>query len=331
MKRASAIRALSAAACLALSFAAAPEGDPQGPMRKAARELVAALSPEQRARAVFANGAPERRDWHYVPRDRAGVAIGELDAAQRERFDALLRTALSERGARQVEDVLVLEGVLREREGDWRDPGRFHFALFGDLEGSGEFGWRYEGHHVSLHFGSARSFTPHFLGANPATVRGGPRDGLRVLGPEEELARELVLGLDDSRRAKAIRDGAPSGDVVHGPGEDEPAEERGGLRLSEMSESDAERLWKLVDVYADRLVGPLAKAERERIRALPPDGLRFLWIGSTKPGDAHAYRIEGPRFAIEYDNGRPGADHVHTLWRDFDADFGGAKAAGRGR
>src|SRR5688572_23170230 len=215
VNRTLAIRAFSAAACVALSFAAATDGGGDEGMRKAARELATALSAEQRARAVFPNDAPQRLDWHYVPRERAGVAIGELDAAQRERFDALLKAALSDKGARQVGDVLVLERVLRESEGDWRDPGRFHFALFGDFEVGGDFGWRYEGHHISLHFdtraGSA-SVTPHFLGANPATVRGGEHDGLRVLGSEEDLARELVLGLDDAKRAKAIRPGVSAGD-----------------------------------------------------------------------------------------------------------------------
>jgi hypothetical protein len=327
MNRPSAIRCLGAAACIALSFAAAKQNKADEGMRKAVQDLAASLSPEQRDRAVFGLAAEHRLDWHYVPRERVGLAIGELDATQRERFDAVLKSALSERGARQVEGVLVLEGVLREREGEWRDPGRFHFALYGDFAGRGSFGWRFEGHHVSLHFDNtngAITVTPLFLGANPAAVAGGAHDGLRVLGDEQDLARELVLGLDEARRAKAIRRGDPAGDVVHGPGIDYLTIDTEGLLASEMAEADLARFWKLVGLYTDRLVEPRAKSELGRIRDVPLEELLFTWIGSTRPGEPHAYRIQGPRFVIEYDNGRPGADHVHTLWRDFDRDFGGA-------
>ena len=50
--------------------------------------------------------------------------------------------------------------------------------------------------------------------------------------------------------------------------------------------------------------------------------IRFGWAGGTEVGEPHYYRIQGPTFLIEYDNVQNSANHVHTIWRDFDGDFG---------
>ena len=52
------------------------------------------------------------------------------------------------------------------------------------------------------------------------------------------------------------------------------------------------------------------------------DGIRFAWAGGMERGQPHYYRLQGPTFLVEYDNTQDGANHVHTVWRDFDGDFG---------
>jgi hypothetical protein len=32
--------------------------------------------------------------------------------------------------------------------------------------------------------------------------------------------------------------------------------------------------------------------------------------------------VQGPTFLIEFDNSQNGGNHVHSVWRDFNGDFG---------
>ena len=52
------------------------------------------------------------------------------------------------------------------------------------------------------------------------------------------------------------------------------------------------------------------------------DGVGFAWAGPEVRGAGHYYAVKGPRFLIEYDNTQNDANHIHTVWRDFDGDFG---------
>ena len=77
-----------------------------------------------------------------------------------------------------------------------RDPGRYFVALFGTPSPDAPWGFRYEGHHLSLNLtlapGAVPASTPLFLGAEPRIVpEGSPEAGARVLGEEEDAARAL--------------------------------------------------------------------------------------------------------------------------------------------
>ena len=321
------LKALGLVACLVAAGVAYRASEPADAMRSASRELARSLSSEQRARAVFRFGDPERWDWHFVPRARRGLAVGELEPKQRELLRTLLRTGLSVEGERAVDGILVLEGVLREIESNaGRDPARYYVSLFGDFDGQGRCGWRLEGHHLSLNFADLDgeqllAFTPQFFGANPARVKGGEHDGLRVLAAEEDLARKLVTSLDEAQRRSAIVPGAAPADVILAPSRDTLPDAGEGIRLADLSSEQQTLLRELIGVYTQRLSSELAAQERQRFLA-QAEQLRFVWIGALEPGKPHYYRIQGPKLAIEYDNVQGGADHVHTLWRDLERDFG---------
>jgi hypothetical protein len=290
-----------------------------------AREFRASLDEARRARASFAIGDAVRKDWHYVPRERPGLRVGELDDAQGKAFRALLDATLSDAGLRKVDGVLRLEGILREIEGStMRDPGRFAIAMFGE-PGSGEpWGWRFEGHHLSLNLAVADgrvAVTPLFLGANPGEVRDGPDKGLRVLGEEEDVALALALSLDERQRAKGLQAEAVPGDVILGPGRAASFLEPPGIEASELDEAQRAHLEQLVALYSGNLEADLRGAALDRARGAKSD-LHFLWIGATKPGEPHYWRVQGKGFAIELDDVQGGANHVHTLWRDLEDDFG---------
>jgi hypothetical protein len=56
------------------------------------------------------------------------------------------------------------------------------------------------------------------------------------------------------------------------------------------------------------------------VRAAPLDSIRVGWAGSDQPRQPHYFRIQGANFLIEFDNS--GGNHIHSVWRDFEGDFG---------
>ena len=290
----------------------------------AAQAFAEALNPAQRERAVFDFDSPERQNWHFVPKSRKGVSFGEMTADQRERAEALLRASLSEAGYSKVDSVLMLEAVLRELEGDWRDPGRYYFAVFGTPGDPAGWGWRAEGHHLSINVtvvrGTVLVSTPSFLGANPAEVREGPHRGLRALGPEEDLARQLVNSLTPEQQRKAIILERAPAEILNIPGRNSTQAE--GIAQTELTPEQSTLLEKLISEYLLRTRPEAAKRQWEKIRGAGPAALHFAWAGSREKGQPHYYRVQGGSFVLEYDNTQNRANHVHSVWRDFDEEFG---------
>ena len=183
-------------------------------MSSAATHFIDSLSPELRAKAVFAFDSPQHHDWHFVPRTRPGLAFRDMTDPQRIAARALLRTALSSQGLLKTESIMALDSVLYDMEraaggdGAMRDPLNYSISIFGSPADSKPWGWRIEGHHLCLNFtaptNDLTAVTPSFMGSNPAEVRQGPRAGHRVLALEEDLGRELVTSLDEAQRVKAI-------------------------------------------------------------------------------------------------------------------------------
>jgi len=311
---------------LAAPAVAAGAATPAPPVA-AARAYLDRLSPEDRREVRLSIAAPERFDWHYVPRRRAGVALGTMDASARSAAMGLLASSLSPRGIEKVEGVLALEGVLFERSGRsaFRDPGRYFLALFGEPAIRGAWGWRFEGHHASLHWtvvdGRIVSAAPQFLGANPAEVASGPHRGLRVLAKEEDLARALVAGLDPARRARAVIDERAPSDILSGNSRRPRVDDRRGIAWEELTGTERAALRALVAEYAG--VAPAAVAAERMARFdAEVDELRFAWMGGLARGEGHYYRVVGRSFLVEYDNTQDGANHVHSVWRDLEGEWG---------
>ena len=309
-------------------MAAAAQGNAVN-MRAAAQALIAAVDERRRERLVLAFTDPARTDWNYVPRSRPGLSFADLDARQRESVHALLKTALSEIGHRKVVNIIELELVLRELELSgplFRDPEKYSIVFFGQPEVATPWGWRFEGHHLSLSF-TVRgerviASTPSFFGANPAEVRQGPKKGLRVLAAEEDDARTLLASFDAAQRKVAIVDPRPYGDIVtRAAAKVTPLEQR-GLEMRAMNESQRAQLRALIDVYASNFEPTLRAARLARVDEGDTGAIRFAWAGPTERNRPHYYRIQGAKFVIEYDASQNDGNHIHTVWRDFDGDFG---------
>ncbi|AMV37788.1 DUF3500 domain-containing protein [Planctomyces sp. SH-PL62] len=301
-------------------------------MAAAARNLWASLTPEQKSKIGFEFKDALRHDWHFVPRPRKGLPLKEMTGGQKALGQALLASGLSQSGFIKAETIVSLEQILADLEqgkGPVRDPELYFFNLFGDPN-SGDsqepWGWRFEGHHLALNFtivgDQGVAGGPTFMGTNPAEVRSGPREGLRVLGEEEELARKLVKSLDDAQRKKAIVQEVAPGDILSLAARKAEPIHPAGILTPELNAEQKELLNSIVVLYAERLRPELAGDDLGKILKAGVDKVGFAWAGGLERGLPHYYRIQGPTFLIEYDNTQNNANHVHSVWRDFADDFG---------
>ncbi len=315
-----------------LALASVRRVDAAHRLADAASGFLAALRPELRSKAALAFESPARLDWHYIPRERPGLRLREMNDAERAAAHGLLRAALSSRGYLKADSIMQLDQVLRElsraagHEDATRDPGQYTFAIFGTPAAESVWGWRVEGHHISLNFTATprqmMAVTPAFFGSSPARVPSGSNAGFEVLAAEDQLARDLLLSLDEGQRKIAIVEKDVPRDIVLSPGRkrDELGEPV-GLAASAMTEAQRGKLMRVIEEYAHNFYDDLAEEQMSRIRQ--GGEIRFSWFGAAEPGKVHYYRIHGPAFVIEYDTTQGDPNHVHTVWRDLENDFGG--------
>ncbi|MDW3648391.1 MAG: DUF3500 domain-containing protein [Bacteroidia bacterium] len=299
-------------------------------MQMAALQLLSSITDEQRSEASFSFEVEERFNWHFTPKERKGLQFAKLDQAQREKLSALMRTILSEQGYNKAKDIMSLELVLRivedRPENDsYRDPENYYFSLFGDPSTTEVWGWRFEGHHLSLNFsslGNELSATPSFYGSNPAIVPVGERKGHEALDKEQNLARAFVKSLDETQqKAARVMEEVPE-EIISGVArkvEEMPLE---GLAYADMDDGQKTAFLELLDVYLGNMVASYAEQQLTQIKEAGFDKLHFMWAGGMETGDAHYYRIHGPTILVEYDNIQTNANHIHTIWRDLKNDFG---------
>ncbi len=307
---------------------AAKEASPAPLTAAAAGQFLASLDDAQRTKAALPFASDERENYRYTPRDRAGLPFKEMTAAQRQSAIELVKSVLSEKGTLKVTQIMSLESVLAAIEKDpvKRDSSRYFVAIFGTPGDPKGWGWRFEGHHISLNFtlveGKKVSLTPSFLGSNPGEVREGPRVGLRVLAAEEDLSRTLVNTLLSDGKSAVVFSEKPPQEILSAELRKATALDPVGIPITEMSETQRKALVQLISEYTGRYRKDLADADMAKIEKAGIDKIRFGWSGGTKPGEAYYYRIQGPTFLIECVNFQNNANHVHAVWRDFDGDFG---------
>ena len=299
-------------------------------MARASQLLIKSLPKEQKDKMRFEWKADERHNWHFIPRERKGLALKEMSDGARALAHALIITGLSHQGYKQTLQVMNLEQVLYDLDDNraMRDPGKYYISIFGKPEPKGTWGWRLEGHHLSLNYtivkGKAIAVTPAFYATNPAKVKEGPFKGLRVLGAEEDLARKLAKSLTDEQRKEAIvLDNKAPKDIITSAERKVSMLKPVGISYAKLTDEQKKSLTSLINRYLKKSRNTLAQAELKRIEEAGWDKVTFGWAGGLKPGEPHYYRVQGPHFLLEYDNVQNGANHVHAVWRDFENDFGG--------
>ena len=303
-------------------------------MTASARALLASLHDAQKEKATFAFESEERSRHHFIPPEvfeRRGVAYAEMNAEQKVRALDLLRSGLSWNGyltAQQIMEVEGILGILVEGEGRRfaRDQDAYWVTVFGTPEAGGTWGWRWEGHHLSLHYtivdGEITVSTPTFLGANPATVPSGPRRGLRAMKEQEDTARALLASLNEDQRAVAIFDDVAPTNVVTGAELVVDPLDPIGVPGSALTGGQRDLLMAVIESYVGLMAHDVAALRRASVLAGGLDDVRFAWAGPTERGEVAYYRVQGPEFLIEFDNTQEDPNHIHAAYRDFDGDLG---------
>ncbi|HUS04805.1 MAG TPA: DUF3500 domain-containing protein [Bryobacteraceae bacterium] len=294
-----------------------------------AKNFLASLTQEQMAKAVIDFKSDERENWHFIPRERKGLPLREMTSPQKHLAQALLSAGLSQRGYIKATTIMSLEDVLRMLENDSgvrRNPEGYYFSVFGDPAPKGVWGYRVEGHHLSLNFtvvNGKLASSPNFFGTNPAEIRQGPRKGLRVLGREEDLARDLLTALTPDQKKTAIVAKDAYKDIISFNAKSVQFEKEwpAGLAAAKMNAKQREMLDAVLEEYAYNLPEQVAQQRMEQVKKAGAN-INFAWAGAEQRGGPHYYRIQGPTFLVEYDNTQNDANHVHSVWRDYNGDFG---------
>lgn len=297
-------------------------------MTDSAKAFLASLTPEQRSQATYAIDADERLNWHYIPKERKGLPFREMTSTQKQLAHALLAAGLSQRGYIKATTIMSLDEVLRIMEngkGPRRDPEGYFFTIFGEPSETGSWGYRIEGHHISQNFTIASGKVqdaPSFFGSNPAEVLDGPRKGLRVLAREDDLGRELMQSLTAEQKKTAIvAQEAPKDILTEASRKAALQGQPSGLQASRMNAHQRELLQNLLDEYVGNVPEQVAQAREDQIKKAG-NNLYFAWAGGEQYRDLHYYRIQAPAFLVEFDDTQDKGNHIHSVWRDFEGDFG---------
>jgi hypothetical protein len=308
-------------------------------MAAAAQKFVDSLTPEQKKQALYDFDSKERTRWFFTPQQdknkratRKGLPLQDMTAEQKKLALALVEAGTSQSGNVQATTIMSLEAILKELEKKGamvRDPEWYFFTVFGTPGKSGKWGWRVEGHHLSINYtlenNEVVSATPTFFGANPATIKSGPKKGDRTLAEAEDYAFELFKSLDKDQSDVALQKkgfGEPKEQSVSF-GNPPPV----GLPATKMTDKQKAVLMKLVRSYANRLPVEVADVELKQVMDAGVDKIYFGYSGGTEPGEMHTYRVQGPTFVIEFlneqkDSAGNAANHIHSCWRRIDGDFG---------
>jgi Protein of unknown function (DUF3500) len=269
-----------------------------------------------------------------------------MTAEQKKAALALVKAGTSESGYVAATTIMSLESILLEQEGKKgamvRNPGWYFFTIFGSPSKTGKWGWRVEGHHLSINFTmegmQVVASSPCFFGANPAEVKSGANKGKRVLPQAEDFARDLFKSLDEDQKKIAYQK-MPFDE----PGENPKTKGKQayksrtktplvgktvGLAAEKMTKEQRETLHKLVKSYTGRLPADVAELEWKQVKDGGFENIHFGFTGSAEgAGKGFTYRVQGPSFVIEFlnmqsDSGGNPANHIHSCWRRIQGDFG---------
>ncbi|GAB4110491.1 MAG: hypothetical protein Fur005_11040 [Roseiflexaceae bacterium] len=282
-------------------------------MTNAAQLFLAGVDDRQRGQASYSFGDSERLRWHWTtPANfpRNGLPLRDMTPEQQARAQALLAASVSAVGQTQALNIMALQQDLGS------DPSLYFVTIFG-TPGERVWGWRWEGHHLSRQYTIVENqvaATPFFLGAWPTVSSAG----LRAMPREEDAALELANSIG---QAAVFQPNTLTRHVTQNQERVAPLDAV-GVAYSAMNPAQQQLVLELIQTYLKGMPETVGAAQFERIRAAGFDAIQFGWAGPFELRRPTYYRLQGPTFLIEHDKSRNGGTHIHSVWRDFEQDFG---------
>lgn len=294
-------------------------------MNEAATVFLASLDGAQRKAASFEFKNKERENWHFVPMDRKGVRFDALKPHQQHLAFGLLGTGLTQKGLMTATQIMTLEEILRSRGGDpkVRNTEKYNIAIFGSPSPTKPWGWRFEGHHLSLNFsllGDKIIGLPAFYGTNPAELKKGPLKGMRPLGEIEDAGRQLAKDLIKADMSPVFSEKAPK-EILTAQDSTAKAQQIMGTTSDKMNGEQVKQILAIVSQVASMQRGEITNESLRKINTMQRKKLHFAWGGSLERNGPHYFRIQGVDFIVEYANTQNDANHAHLVWRDLKDDF----------
>jgi hypothetical protein len=300
----------------------------------AANKFISTLNTNQKTETLFPFDSEERYNFHFVPIERKGITFNEMSGEQKQLAIALMKTCLSNNAFQKTQEIMKLDNVLKELENrkpedHYRDSANYHITIFGIPSATTIWGWRFEGHHISFNFSVNKeklvAGTPGFLGSNPAIVLAGPKKGKEVLKEESDMGFMLLHSLSPEQLQKALIDTAAPKDILTFDKRKALIDTPAGILYTELNPVQQQQFLLLIKLYIQRYTKLFAEDRLKDIQKAGLENLRFAWAGHTEKeiGKGTYYRVQGPTIIIEYDNTQNNANHVHSVVRDLQHDFGG--------
>ena len=314
---------LSVGISLAMKAQAGSEKIAYG-LARTAEELIVTSEKQKDAPLTYSFEDPSRENWHFFPNwsGRTGVPLYRLSKDQRLLVKKMVELLLSEGGFLEYENLRLIHGIRKDLDAPDNPMHRYSISIFGKPSEKSTWGWRLEGHHLSLNCtlvdGQTFSITPSFWGASPVRVSSGKYAGLELFEQEQELSLKLVNSLSASQKQQAKVDSGNGPEAVSRVSREE-YENLSGIRFLELTEDQQNWLEQIVLLFAEKYRPAIVEQINNRKKIFDPSTLRFSYVDSSR-GYVAYFCIITSEYLIEFDN--QGGNHIHAAWRNFDGDFG---------
>jgi hypothetical protein len=289
-----------------------------------AEELMTSSEKQNGSPLTYSFEDPSRENWHFFPNwsGRTGVPLYRLSKEQRLLVKKMVELLLSEGGYLEYKNLRLIHGIRKDLNAPDNPMHRYSISIFGKPSIQSTWGWRLEGHHLSLNCtlvnGQSFSFTPSFWGASPVRVSNGKYAGMELFEQEQELSLKLANSLSFNQKRKAELSLGNGPEAVSRISREE-YKKMPGIRFAELTEGQQNWLEQIVLLFAEKYRPEIVEQINDRKKIFDPSTLRFSYVDSTR-GYISYFCIITSEYLIEFDN--QGGNHIHSAWRDFDGDFG---------
>ena len=293
-------------------------------MAETAQELISSLGPTKTAEFVYKFENSSREHWHFFPNwsGRKGIPLSQFSQDQKRRVKKLLNLLLTSEAFQEQKNIRLIHGLRKDLSDPNNPMNLYYLSIFGTPSTNRNWGWRFEGHHLSLNCtlieGKLFSVTPSFWGSSPVRANNGDDQQIEVFEEEQKLSLSLVESLTEGQKIKAELN-RTNGPRATAKVSREDFQNDQGLPFSELNSKQQELLRRLIFAFAQKYRPEILEQIDQRKPVMDTSAIRFSYRPTSKTYISY-FRILSNEYLIEYDN--QGGNHIHTAWRDFDGDFG---------